>query len=110
MSDMTEAPGVEAQRTAQEIPEALTGFRFLADIPVRLSVEMGSVSKRIADILSYRQGEIVELDRSAAEPFDIMVNGTAIARGEVVTVNGRLAVRIVEIVDNAGHLPWIERR
>lgn len=107
MSDMNEAPklvdGLGAVSGGQN-------FRLLADIPVRMSVEVGSTSLRLAEIMDLAEGSVVELDRQADELLDIMVNGTLIARGEVVTVNGRYGIRIVEIAASDNRIAGIERR
>ena len=76
-------------------------FSLLSDIPVRLSVEVGSTSLRLSELMDLSEGSVVELDRQANELLDILVNGTLVARGEVVTVNGRFGIRVVDVV--AGH-------
>jgi flagellar motor switch protein FliN/FliY len=76
-------------------------FSMLSDIPVRLSVEVGSTSLRLSELMDLSEGAVVELDRQANELLDILVNGTLVAKGEVVTVNGRFGIRVVDVV--AGH-------
>ncbi|MCI4591581.1 flagellar motor switch protein FliN [Sphingobium sp. BYY-5] len=85
-------------------------FKLLADIPVRMSVEVGSTSLRLAEVMDLAEGSIVELDRQADDLLDIMVNGALIAKGEVVTVNGRYGIRIVDIAATENRLAGIERR
>lgn len=85
-------------------------FRILSDIPVRLSVEVGSISKRLAEIIAFRDGEVVELDRQSDDLLDIMVNGTLVAKGEVVTIDGRFGVRIAELANEGLGFPAVERR
>jgi flagellar motor switch protein FliN/FliY len=85
-------------------------LRMLADIPVRMSVEVGSTQLRLSDVLGLVEGGVVELDRQADELLDIMVNGTLVARGEVVTVNGRYGIRVVEIASAEQRLAGVERR
>lgn len=87
-----------------------TGLGLLSDIPLRLSVEVGSTSLRLAELLDLAEGSVVELDRQADELLDIMVNGTLVARGEVVTVNGRYGVRVVDVVGTEDRLAGLERR
>lgn len=82
----------------------------LSDIPLRLSVEVGNTSLRLAELLELAEGSVVELDRQADELLDIMVNGTLVARGEVVTVNGRYGVRVVDVVGPEDRLAGLERR
>ncbi|VAV92736.1 Flagellar motor switch protein FliN [hydrothermal vent metagenome] len=107
MSDMSEAP---TQRDIPDNEPAPSNFRLLSEVPVRLSVEVGSISKRLAEILAFQEGEVVELDRQADELLDIMVNGTLVAKGEVVTIDGKFGVRIVELVDANSGFPAFERR
>ncbi|MET0239772.1 MAG: flagellar motor switch protein FliN [Sphingobium sp.] len=107
MSDMSDSP-----RYDDFVPDLPGGrnFRLLADIPVRMSVEVGSAQLRLADAMNLAEGSVVELDRQADELLDIMVNGTLIARGEIVTVNGRYGIRVVEIASTDARLAGIERR
>ncbi|AEI37487.1 MAG: flagellar motor switch protein FliN [Zymomonas mobilis subsp. pomaceae] len=70
----------------------------LSDIPVKMSLEVGSTSLSLAELLDLAEGSIVELDRQANELLDVVVNGKLIAKGEVVTVNGRFGVRVVDVV------------
>ena len=68
------------------------------DVPLEVTVEIGSARMRVREILQLAKGSVVELDRPAGEPADVLVNGRVIARGEVTVIEGRLSVRIVEIV------------
>lgn len=68
------------------------------DIPVRLSMEVGSTSISIRKLLKLNKGSIVELSRAAGEPLDVMVNGTLVARGEVVVVNDKFGVRLLDVM------------
>lgn len=77
------------------------GFDLLLDIPLRVSVELGRTRVRIQELLELGQGSVIELDRLAGEPVDIMVNGHPIALGEIVVLNDRYAVRVVS-VNNPG--------
>jgi flagellar motor switch protein FliN/FliY len=89
---------------------ASPNYRLLAEIPIRLSVEVGSVSLTLNELLDLSEGSVIELNRQSHEMLDIIANGTLIARGEVVTINGRFGVRIVDVVNvEAGAVP-IERR
>ncbi|MGI6783811.1 MAG: flagellar motor switch phosphatase FliY [Aminivibrio sp.] len=76
----------------------------IADIPVRVTVELGRTRKNIADILSMTPGSVIELDKMAGEPVDILVNGKLVARGEVVVIDENFGVRITEIVSSAGRV------
>ncbi|MBB3046205.1 flagellar motor switch protein FliN/FliY [Litorivivens lipolytica] len=71
------------------------------DIPVRISMEVGSAEISVRDLLDLRQGAVVELERQAGEPLDVLVNGSLVARGEVVVVNDQLGIRLTELVSPA---------
>lgn len=105
MSDMSEAP-------AGEDNAAIMGrnYRLLADIPLRLSVEVGSTSLKLSELLDLAEGSVVELDRQANELLDILVNGTLVAKGEVVTVNGRFGIRVIDVVATDARIAGLERR
>ncbi len=111
MSDMSEAPRTDGMSdTGLSRMVSNPHFRLLADIPVRMSVEVGSTSLRLAEVMDLAEGSIVELDRQADDLLDIMVNGALIAKGEVVTVNGRYGIRIVDIANAENRLAGVERR
>lgn len=71
----------------------------LADVPMTVSVELGRVSLTVRELLSLRQGSVIELNRTAGSDVDVLVNGHHVARGEVVVVDEELAVRITEVHD-----------
>ncbi len=73
----------------------------ILDIPVTLSMEIGRTRISIRNLLQLNQGSVVELDRLAGEPLDVMVNGTLIAHGEVVVVNERFGIRLTDVVSPA---------
>lgn len=87
---------------------ARRNYSLLADIPVRMSVEVGSTALRLSELMDLAEGSVVELDRQSHELLDIMANGTLVAKGEVVTVNGRFGIRVVEVV--AAGSGGVERR
>ena len=74
-------------------------LRALENIEVEMSVEVGRTEISISDLLRLNEGSVVELDRLAGEPLDILVNGTMIAKGEVVMVGERFGIRFSDIVD-----------
>jgi flagellar motor switch protein FliN len=104
MSDMTEAPFPAGDDFAGR------NYRLLSDIPVRLSVEVGSTSLKLSELMNLAEGSVVELDRQANELLDILVNGTLVAKGEVVTVNGRFGIRVVDVVATDARMTGLERR
>ena len=95
-TDETEQAESETQKNERASVENL---RVLENIDVKLTVEVGNAEIKIRDLLRLNEGSIVELDRLAGDPLDILVNGTMIAQGEVVMVGERFGVRFSEIVD-----------
>src|SRR5690554_331666 len=70
----------------------------ILDIPVTISMEVGSNSITIRNLLQLNQGSVIELDRLAGEPLDVKVNGTLIAHGEVVVVNEKFGIRMTDVI------------
>jgi flagellar motor switch protein FliN/FliY len=73
----------------------------ILDIPVTLSVEIGRTRQTIRNLLQLNQGSVVELDRLAGEPMDVLVNGTMIAHGEIVVVNEKFGIRLTDVISAA---------
>lgn len=73
-------------------------LKLLMGVPLEISVEIGTARRKVKDILEFTQGTIIELERQAGAPVDIVVNGNLIARGDVVVIDDNFAVRITEIV------------
>ena len=73
----------------------------ILDIPVSISMEVGSTSITIRNLLQLNQGSVIELDRLAGEPLDVLVNGTLIAHGEVVVVNEKFGIRMTDVISPA---------
>lgn len=89
---------------------APSALDLVGDIPVRLSVEVGSAAMPLVDLLALGEASVVELDRQADELLDVMANGKLIARGEIVTLGTRLGIRLVEVVSGDTRLIGVERR
>jgi flagellar motor switch protein FliN/FliY len=70
----------------------------IMDVPLEVSVELGRTRKKIKDILEFSPGVIVELDKLAGDPIDILVNGKFVAKGEVVVIDENFGIRITEII------------
>lgn len=70
----------------------------ILDIPVTISMEVGRSKISIRNLLQLNQGSVVELDRVAGEPLDVLVNGTLIAHGEVVVVNDKFGIRLTDVI------------
>ena len=90
MNDMTADFAVDAAVAAN--------LRLLQDVDVKLTVEIGSTTLALRELLALGEGSVIELDRQANELLDVFVNGTLIGRGEVVTVGERFGVRLTELV------------
>ncbi|HZS01452.1 MAG TPA: flagellar motor switch protein FliN [Chloroflexota bacterium] len=80
------------------------GIDLLLDVSLEVSVELGRTRMTIGELLALRPGSVIELDKLAGEPADILVNGTRIARGEVVVVDEKFGVRVLEVVSPAKRL------
>lgn len=95
MSDMTEAPNMAARPSATQ---ANGNLDLLSGISLRVSVEVGSASLSLSELLRLGEGSVVELDRQANDLLDIFANGTLIAKGEIVEVEGRYGIRVVDVI------------
>jgi flagellar motor switch protein FliN/FliY len=73
----------------------------ILDIPVRISMVVGATQINIRNLLQLNQGSVIELDRMAGEPLDVLVNDTLIAHGEVVMVNEKFGIRLTDVVSAA---------
>jgi flagellar motor switch protein FliN/FliY len=73
----------------------------ILDVPVTMSMEIGRTAISIRNLLQLNQGSIIELDRLAGEPLDVLVNGTLIAHGEVVVVNEKYGIRLTDVISPA---------
>jgi flagellar motor switch protein FliN len=76
-------------------------LRRLSAVPVDLSVEMGRTRMTVGETLELRQGSIITLNRMAGEPVDLLVNGTPIARGEVVVIDEQFGLRVTEVLGSS---------
>lgn len=90
MNDMTGKFAVDAAVAAN--------FHLLQDVDVKLTVEIGSTTLTLRELLALGETSVIELDREANELLDVFVNGTLIGRGEVVTVGDKFGVRMTELV------------
>lgn len=89
----------ELQDTSSSLnPEEHSRLESILDIPVTISMEVGRSKINIRNLLQLNQGSVVELDRVAGEPLDVLVNGTLIAHGEVVVVNDKFGIRLTDVI------------
>ncbi len=79
-------------------PEEQAKLDAIMDIPVTITMEVGRSQITIRNLLQLNQGSVVELDRVAGEPLDVLVNGTLIAHGEVVVVNDKFGIRLTDVI------------
>jgi len=80
----------------------------LLDVPVTISMEIGRTRINIRNLLQLNQGSVVELDRLAGEPMDVLVNGTLIAQGEVVVVNEKFGIRLTDVISAADRVKRLQ--
>ena len=88
---------VESEKSSTASVDELN-LDVILDVPVTLSMEIGRTQINIRNLLQLNQGSIVELDRFAGEPLDILVNGTLIAHGEVVVINDKFGIRLTDVI------------
>lgn len=97
MNDMASAPRASDIEAGANLLDQ--NFDLLAGVTLRVSVEVGAASLKLSELLNVTNGSVIELDRDADSLLDIFANGTLIARGEVVSVDGRYGIRVAEIVE-----------
>ncbi len=103
-----DTPQEGAEEAAQYAPDELgeggekkaadVNLDLVLDIPVNVSLRVGSTDISIRDLVSLVEGSVVALDQDAGEPMDVLVNGTLIAHGEIVVVDDRFGVRLTDVV------------
>jgi flagellar motor switch protein FliN len=101
LADEWAAALADAEGSAQPAAKSKSGapdLDVILDIPVRISMEVGSSSITIRNLLQLNQGSVIELDRLAGEALDVLVNGTLIAHGEVVVVNDKYGIRMTDVI------------
>lgn len=96
---MTKDTSDTPQEPATAPDTGLVDLGFLSNVRVSMTVEVGHTQITLQDLLHLNEGSVVELDRMAGDPLDILVNGTPIAKGEVVVVGEKFGIRFGDIVD-----------
>jgi flagellar motor switch protein FliN/FliY len=97
------APGVSFQNfDVASVMQQKENIEIIMDVPLEVTVELGRTTRKIKDILEFSPGSIIELNKLAGEPIDILVNGKFVAKGEVVVIDENFGIRITDIV-NAEH-------
>jgi flagellar motor switch protein FliN/FliY len=92
------APVTHLDDDAKPRSHAELNLAMVLDIPVTISMEIGRAKINIRNLLQLSQGSVVELDRLAGEPMDVLVNDTLIAHGEVVVVNDKFGIRLTDVI------------
>lgn len=99
MSDQTTSgDGLKMDELQQQGGTANRSIDFLLDVPLTLSVELGRTKMVVNDLLQLGQGSVVELTKIVGEPLEVLVNEKLIARGEVVVLNDKFAIRLTDII------------
>ena len=107
MTGVSPFPSLNYSRAAEVAPR---GIELIMDIPLDVTVELGRVRMLIRDVLELASGSIVELDRMAGEPVDLLVNGRLIAKGEVVVIEDNFGLRLTEIVSPADRVAGLSKK
>ena len=100
MSEKVELEQLNANDGGDSAP-GMSDLRRLSDVPIDLTVEIGRTRLTVGETLELRQGSILTLNRMAGEPVDLLVNGTPIARGEVVVIDEQFGVRVTDVLGAA---------
>lgn len=95
-----QTPDFEQVQDAAAGGQAEPDIDVILDVPVTLSLEVGRAKMSVGDLLRLNQGAVVELDRKAGDPLDVLVNGALVARGEIVVVNDKFGIRLTEVVSH----------
>lgn len=86
------------------LPQTINDLGMILDIPVTLSLELGKTSINIGDLMRLNKGSIVELEKEASDPLEVMVNGTLIAYAEVVVINDKYGIRLLDVISESERL------
>ena len=90
-----------------QLPQAMNDLGMILDIPVTLSLELGSTKINIGDLMRLNKGSIVELEKEASEPLEVMVNGKLIAYAEVVVIHDKYGIRFLDVVSESVRLKHV---
>jgi flagellar motor switch protein FliN/FliY len=117
--DSEEDPGKQVRTAPMEdfgdqpetgsVPGTEPDLDVILDIPVTISMEVGNTQIPIRNLLQLNQGSVIELDRLAGEPLDVLVNGTLIAHGEVVMVNEKFGIRLTDVISPGERIKRLQK-
>src|SRR5690554_6117265 len=110
-SSVRAAPMEEFDENSMAIKGSTTppDLDVILDIPVSISMEVGNTQIPIRNLLQLNQGSVIELDRLAGEPLDVLVNGTLIAHGEVVMVNEKFGIRLTDVISPGERIKRLQK-
>jgi flagellar motor switch protein FliN/FliY len=94
-------PGAALAADSKAAGGTSNSLEFILDIPMQVSVQIGTARMLIRELLQLGQGSVIELDKLAGEPMDVLVNNKLVARGEVVVVNDKFGIRLTDVVSHA---------
>ncbi|MAA50576.1 MAG: flagellar motor switch protein FliN [Gammaproteobacteria bacterium] len=97
--ETNETTEISEDKTEKSERSGLENLRVLENIDVKLTVEVGGAEIKLRELLRINEGSVIELERLAGDPLDILANGTIIAKGEVVMIGERFGIRFTEVVD-----------
>ncbi|MBK5971010.1 MULTISPECIES: flagellar motor switch protein FliN [Thiorhodovibrio] len=105
------ATPMQPEEFAQSVPDGVDAVNLdmVLDVPVTISMEIGRTRIPIRNLLQLNQGSVVELDRLAGEPLNVLVNGTLIAHGEVVVVNEKFGIRLTDVISPSERIRKINK-
>ena len=99
VKEANKAEEVNSDNVEKNERSGLENLRVLENIDVKLTVEVGGAEIKLRELLRINEGSVIELERLAGDPLDILANGTIIAKGEVVMIGERFGIRFTEVVD-----------
>lgn len=97
-ADIFQEVDKQQEKVSSAQPSEDLNLDVILDVPVTLSMEIGRTQINIRNLLQLNQGSVVELDRFAGEPLDVLVNGTLVAHGEVVVINDKFGIRLTDVI------------
>ena len=99
VEEANKAEEVNSDSVEKDERTGLENLKVLENIDVKLTVEVGGAEIKLRELLRINEGSVIELERLAGDPLDILANGTIIAKGEVVMIGERFGIRFTEVVD-----------
>jgi flagellar motor switch protein FliN/FliY len=105
VADLAAAEAMMAGASVPAVEDSASGrdvsLDVILDVPVTLSLEVGRTRLPIRSLLQLNQGSVVELERASGDPLDVFVNGTLVAHGEVVVINDKFGIRLIDVISPA---------